>query len=154
MLRDLTSARDPELLVGYETSDDAAVYRLSPELLAIAGAMVAGSPLPARASTLPAGLIFTRDAPGRWAGKEGAHAPKVTTDAGKLTIVTPHPMSMPHFIVKHTLLTPDGKFLGERTFTEADKPESTYLLPTGFSGVLWATSFCNLHDLWLTEFTV
>jgi len=24
----------------------------------------------------------------------------------------------------------------------------------GFKGALWAASFCNLHDLWLTELTV
>ena len=122
--------------------------------VALAGALVAGNAPRAQASTLPPGLVYTQEAPGRWAGKEGAHAPKVTVNAGKLTIVTPHPMSAPHFIVKHTLLTPDGKFLGEKVFTAADKPESTYELPAGFAGVVWATSFCNLHDLWLTAFTV
>jgi superoxide reductase len=122
--------------------------------LALAGAAVVGSSVRAQAATFPAGLIYTKDVPGRWAGKEGAHAPVVTVDGGKLKIVTPHPMSPEHFIVKHTLLTPDGKFLGEKTFTAADKPESTYDLPAGFTGAVWATSFCNLHDLWLTEFTV
>ena len=29
---------------------------------------------------------------------------------------------------------------------------SSYALPEGFMGTLWATSFCNIHDLWLTEF--
>jgi superoxide reductase len=61
----------------------------------------------------------------------------------------------PHFIVKHTLLTPEGKIIGEKTFTAADpKAESTYDLPAGFKGALWATSYCNLHELWLTELTV
>jgi len=46
----------------------------------------------------------------------------------------------------------DGVVLGSRTFTAKD-PEavSTYELPKGYSGVLLATSFCNLHDFWLTE---
>jgi len=38
VLLGLPSVRDPELLVGYETSDDAAVYRLSPELAVISTA--------------------------------------------------------------------------------------------------------------------
>jgi superoxide reductase len=106
-------------------------------------------------SAFPPGLVYTKDNPGRWAGKEGAHVPKVAVAGGKVTILTPHPMTPPHFIVKHTLLTPEGKFIGEKTFTAADpKAESTYDLPAGFKGTLWATSFCNLHDLWLTELTV
>jgi superoxide reductase len=106
-------------------------------------------------SALPPALVYTKDNPGRWAGKEGTHAPKVTAAGGKVTILTPHPMTPPHFIVKHTLLTPEGKVIGEKTFTAADpKAESAYDLPAGFKGTLWATSFCNLHDLWLTEFTV
>jgi len=122
--------------------------------LVLAGVVVAGSSVSARAATFPAGLIYTRETPGRWAGKEGTHAPKVTVEGGKVTIETPHPMSAPHFIVKHTLLTSTGMFLGEKTFTAADpKAVSTYELPAGFQGGLWATSFCNLHDLWLTEFT-
>ena len=35
MLKGLESSRDPNLLVGYDTSDDAAVYRISPELALI-----------------------------------------------------------------------------------------------------------------------
>ena len=106
-------------------------------------------------SAFPPALVYTKDNPGRWAGKEGAHIPKVTVAGGKVTILTPHPMTPPHFIVKHTLLTPEGKIIGEKTFTAADpKAESTYALPAGFKGALWATSFCNLHDLWLTELTV
>jgi superoxide reductase len=123
--------------------------------LVLAGALVAGRAVPAFAAAYPAGLVYTKDAPGRWAGKEGAHAPNATIAGAKLTILTPHPMTAQHFIVKHTLLTPDGKVIGEKTFTAADpKAESTYDLPAGFKGLLWATSFCNLHDLWLTECTV
>jgi superoxide reductase len=106
-------------------------------------------------SAFPPGLVYTKDNPGRWAGKEGAHVPIVTVAGGKVTIQTPHPMTPPHFIVKHTLLTTEGKVIGEKTFTAADpKAESAYELPAGFKGALWATSFCNLHDLWLTEFSV
>ena len=50
----------------------------------------------------------------------------------------------------------DGIFAkGEKTFANTDPAaESPYELPEGFKGTLWATSFCSLHDLWLTEFTV
>jgi superoxide reductase len=124
--------------------------------LVLAGAVMIGSPGKIEAaSTYPVGLIYTREAPGRWAGKEGSHAPKVTIAARVVTIVTPHPMTMKHFIVKHTLLTPEGQFIGEKIFTSFDPAaESSYVLPEGFKGPLWATSFCNIHDLWLTEFQV
>jgi len=53
-------------------------------------------------SAFPPGLVYTKDNPGRWAGKEGAHVPKVTVAEGKVTFLTPHPMTPPHFVVKHT----------------------------------------------------
>jgi superoxide reductase len=121
----------------------------------LAVAMAAGAPGAARAAAPFPPFVYTKEIPGRWAGKEGAHAPKVTVEGGKVTILTPHPMTAAHFIVKHQLLTADGKVLGEKTFTpETPKAESTYDLPADFKGALWATSFCNIHDLWLTEFTV
>jgi len=125
-------------------------------VLAGAAAAVAGGAVRVQAaSTFPAGLIYSKEAPGRWAGKEGAHAPKVTVEGRKIKVVTPHPMTEKHFIVKHTLLTLEGKVMGEKTFANTDPAaESSYDLPEGFRGTLWATSFCNLHDLWLAEFTV
>ncbi len=124
--------------------------------LVAAGAAMVGSPVQVRgASTLPAGLIYTKEGPGRWAGKQGAHVPRVTVEGRNVKLVTPHPMTEKHFIVKHTLLTPEGKLLGERTFASTDSAaESSYELPEGFKGTLWATSFGNLHALWLTAFTV
>jgi superoxide reductase len=124
-------------------------------VLAGAAAVAGGALRVQAASTFPAGLIYTREAPGRWTGKEGAHAPTVTVEERKIKVVTPHPMTEKHFIVKHTLITPDGKVIGEKTFANTEPAaESSYELPAGFKGTLWATSFCNLHDLWLTEFTV
>ena len=124
--------------------------------LILAGAIAMGSAGRVEAaSTYPVGLVYTQEAPGRWAGKEGTHAPKVTTEARTVTIVTPHPMTEKHFIVKHMLLTPAGQIMGEKTFTYTDPAaESSYTLPEGFKGSLLATSFCNIHDLWLTEFQV
>ncbi|MFA6470521.1 MAG: desulfoferrodoxin family protein [Candidatus Latescibacterota bacterium] len=124
--------------------------------LIVAGAALVGNDVQAQAKKVfPAGLVYTREAPGRWAGKEGSHAPQVTVDGKNVKVVTPHPMTEKHFIVKHTLLTPKGKILGEKTFANTDTAaESTYELPDGFKGALWVTSFCNLHDLWLAELKV
>jgi superoxide reductase len=96
-------------------------------------------------------IIFTKDNPGMWAGKEGSHAPEVTVTGSKVAIVTKHPMSDKHFIVRHSLVLEDGTFVGATTFTPAEKPESSYELPAGYKGKVYATSFCNLHDFWLTE---
>jgi superoxide reductase len=124
--------------------------------LIVTGAAMVGNEVQAQAAKVfPVGLIYTKGAPGRWAGKEGAHAPQVTVEGKNVKVVTPHPMTEKHFIVKHTLLTPNGKVLGEKTFANTDPAaESSYELPEGFKGALWITSFCNLHDLWLTEFKV
>jgi superoxide reductase len=121
------------------------------------GTIIAGTAIRAEAAAkFPPGLIYTRDNPGRWVNLVNIHTPAVSMDAGRVKIVTPHPMSLQHFIVKHVLLTEDGLVLGERTFayTDSAPPTSYYELMDGFHGNLWATSFCNLHDLWLTEFKV
>jgi len=125
--------------------------------LLLAGAAGLAGPSAALASrgSFPAGVVYTKENPGKWEKKAGGHLPQAAVDGGKVTIVTPHPMSEQHFIVRHTLVTADGTVLGEKTFTGSDpKAESTFDLPAGQSGKLYATSFCNLHDFWLTEFTV
>jgi superoxide reductase len=124
--------------------------------LVVAGAAVAGGAVRVQAaSTFPGGLIYTKEAPGRWAGKEGSHAPKVTVEGRNVKVVSSHPMTEKHFIVKHTLVTLEGKLIGERTFANTDPAaESSYELPEGFKGTLWAASFCNLHDLWVTELLI
>ena len=96
-------------------------------------------------------IIFTKENPGMWAGKEGSHAPEITVTGSKVAVVTKHPMSEKHFIFKHTLVLGDGTYVGGMLFTPADKPESSYELPPGYKGKIYATSFCNLHDFWLTE---
>jgi superoxide reductase len=122
----------------------------------IAGAAIVGSATRVQAADkFPAGLVYTKEAPGRWAGKEGSHTPKATLDGKNLKVLTPHGMGEKHYIVKHTVLTTDGKLIGEKTFAPTDTAaESSFPLPDGFKGTLWVTNFCNLHDLWLTEFTV
>jgi superoxide reductase len=106
------------------------------------------------ASPSHAGIVYTKDQQGQWEGKAGSHAPEVKVEGGKVTVTTGHPMTEAHFIVRHTVVLADGKVIGGTTFTAADKPVSTVALPEGYKGKACATSFCNKHDLWLTEFTV
>jgi superoxide reductase len=96
-------------------------------------------------------IIYTKDNPGRWAEKVASHAPEVTVKGSIVTAVTKHPMSEAHFIVRHTLILEDGTYHGSMTFIPTDKPESTYELPAGYKGKIRVTSFCNIHDFWLTE---
>lgn len=101
-----------------------------------------------------ANIIYTKDNPGKWAGKEGSHAPQVEVNGSTVAVVTRHPMSKDHFIVRHTLVLEDGTYVGAMTFTPDDKPESSYELPAGYKGKIHVTSFCNLHDFWLAEVMV
>jgi superoxide reductase len=154
----LTSLIGPSIFEGKTTKKEKSMSRRRDFLkgsVALTGAAVlGGAAFVQAASTFPAGLVYTKEAPGRWAGKEGAHAPKVAVEGTNVKIANSHPMTEKHFIVKHTLLTPEGKVLGEKTFVSTDAAESVCTLPDGFKGVLWAASFCNIHDLWVTEFKI
>lgn len=101
-----------------------------------------------------AGLIYTATDPGRWNGKEGSHAPNVKIDGRRVVVTTPHGMSKAHFIVRHTLVSASGTVLGEKTFQYTDSAVSSFDLPEEARGTLYATSFCNQHDLWVTSFDV
>ena len=88
-------------------------------------------------------------------GRQGGQSrAQVTVADGKVSVVTEHPMTAPHFIVRHTVVLEDGKVIGAKTFTHTDKPESSFPLPQGYKGKIRASSFCNLHDLWVSELTV
>ena len=121
---------------------------------ALAGAAAVAGVVPAVAMKVAAskypGVVYTAQDQGKWEGKGAIHAPLVIIEDGKLTIMTPHSMSQDHFIVRHTLVALDGTVLGAKTFAPTDKPLSEYDLPG--KGRFIATSFCNLHDLWVTEF--
>ncbi|MDD2704081.1 MAG: desulfoferrodoxin family protein [Acidocella sp.] len=124
---------------------------------ALAGAAIAAA-LPAAASAAEKkhyeNIIFTTDNPGHWANVVSLHVPDVTVDGSTLTIKTPHPMSEAHYIVSHTVVLEDGKFLDRKTFTPADQPVSTHTLPTGYKGRVLVTSTCNLHDFWVKPVTI
>lgn len=64
-------------------------------------------------------------------------------------------MSPAHYIVRHTLVLQNGEMLGAQVFQPAaQKAESTYELPAGYKGKIYATSFCNLNDIWMNSATV
>jgi superoxide reductase len=111
--------------------------------------------LSAKASTSgtlpPKNLIFTNENAGIWAKKTNSHIPEILVKDGKVQVITNHGQSAKHYIVRHTLLLPDGTVIGSKTFTHDDLPESEYDLPSGYKGEIFATSFCNKHDLWLAE---
>ncbi|MEJ2620985.1 MAG: desulfoferrodoxin family protein [Candidatus Thiodiazotropha sp.] len=99
----------------------------------------------------PKNLIFTQENAGKWEKKRNSHIPDIVVKDGKVSIITNHGQSPRHYIVRHTLLLADGTVIGSTTFTHDDLPESVHALPTGYKGALFATSFCNKHDLWLAE---
>ncbi len=107
----------------------------------------------AGSKTLPSGIVYTADDPGQWSRKVKGHAPEVSVQNNRVTIVTNHSMSEKHYIVRHTLVSGNGKVLGSKTFYPSDeKAVSIFDLSEGHTSGLYATSFCNLHDLWVTEF--
>lgn len=120
-----------------------------------AGALAANtSQVSAMASSLPGGLIYTKENPGMWSGKIKGHLPVVTVAGNKVTVETKHGMSNKHFIVRHTLVTKGGEVIDTNTFSPKDEAAvSIFELPAG-EHAFYATSFCNKHDLWVTEFSV
>jgi superoxide reductase len=123
----------------------------------LAGAALAASlPLVARAEMgdREKNIIFTAEDPAHWAGVEALHIPQISVSGSTITVTTPHPMSQAHYIVSHTIVLKDGKFLDRKTFNYTDQPVSLHTLPDGYKGWITVTSTCNLHDFWAKKFSV
>lgn len=102
-------------------------------------------------------IYYTKDSLGRWEGKSATHLPVIEATKNKdevvVKVTTPHEMKgYEHYIVKHVLLDKDQKFLGEHLFDPSKEtvPVSSYTLKN-YVGVVYALSFCNKHDLWLSS---
>ena len=108
----------------------------------------------AAASAAWTNVVFTKENPGHWGGKEATHAPMVEISGGKITVRTPHPMSEAHYIVSHSVALVNGTFVDRKTFTWKDQPVSEYSLPAGYKGGVTVASTCNLHDIWIKEVKV
>ena len=128
--------------------------------VAFLGAAAASLPAAANAQGMMMGnmanknVIFTKENPAHWAGKEATHVPVATVTGSALNVKTPHPMSDTHFIVSHSVVLADGTYLDRKVFTPKDTPESNFTLPAGYRGRVTVTSTCNLHDFWATTITV
>jgi superoxide reductase len=103
----------------------------------------------AAASDVWSNVLFTEDNPGHWKGKEKLHVPVVEIGGDKITVHTPHPMSEAHYIVSHSVVLDDGRFLDRKTFGWKDEPVSEHSVPAGYKGGVTVTSTCNLHDMWI-----
>jgi superoxide reductase len=108
----------------------------------------------AASGSYPEGIIYSADNPGKWDKKIDSHAPNVEVNGNKVTIITDHGMTDKHYIVRHTLVTPEGDILGEKTFSPNDEEAVSHFELTSGHKKLIATSFCNKHDLWITEVSV
>lgn len=123
--------------------------------LGVASGVALGQTSVAVASgSYPSNIVYTAEDPGQWEKKVEGHLPKVTVEGKTVTITTDHVMTKNHYIVRHTLVSEDGKVLGAKTFSHSDEAVSSFELPEEHSSKLYATSFCNKHDLWVTELTV
>ncbi|MDP6923494.1 MAG: desulfoferrodoxin family protein [Candidatus Scalindua sp.] len=105
------------------------------------------------------GIIYTKQNPGKWSGKTKGHLPNVKVEGNRVTVTTTHGMSDEHYIVRHTIVSKCGEVLGEKTFRPSDsEAKSVFELPDTSSKYAWdtttlfATSFCNKHDLWVAAF--
>lgn len=131
--------------------------------LAVAAGMAIGqvSPVSADSVSFPRGIVYTKQNPGKWSKKAGGHLPNVKVEGNKVTVTTTHGMTDEHYIVRHTIVSRNGEVLGEKTFSPSDAvAKSVFELPNVSSKYVWdtatlyATSFCNKHDLWVVEFEV
>lgn len=95
--------------------------------------------------------VFTRAAPGKWAGKEATHAPTFSFSAGKLVITTAHVMEAAHFISSQQLRNRDGRLISEKTYkagADAANPSSVHAVDLSLFPHFDVFSRCNLHGLW------
>lgn len=94
-------------------------------------------------------ILFSGDNYGHWKGMAEHHVPVVEMNGEKMTVRTPHAMSEAHYIVSHSVVLADGRFLDRKTFTWKDQPVSEHSLPAGYKGSVTVTSTCNMHDIWV-----
>ncbi|SDK82062.1 superoxide reductase [Maridesulfovibrio ferrireducens] len=122
---------------------------------AVAGTLLAGGSASADDELeFPYNVAFTKKHQGHWEGKAGSHVPEIEVTDTEIIITTPHPMSESHYIVRHTLVDSKGNPIGAHTFAPTDKyAVSRYPRPSK-GKKFYATSFCNLHDLWVEKFKI
>ena len=102
-------------------------------------------------------VIYTRDDPGAYGGKEDSHVPVITFEKSEsgLTVAVSvnHEMNTekPHFIEWIQLKDGRGRLLGERRFqAEENRAEAVFEL-TRIPDLLVAFEKCNIHGIWKEE---
>jgi len=120
---------------------------------AVGSVMLSSNSLAGSNFKMPAGIVYTKENPGKWAKKVGGHIPQVTVKGNKIKVETNHGMSKKHYIVRHTIVTPTGEVLAEKTFSPDDEAISEFEIKTDQKQLI-ATSFCNKHDMWAEIFNV
>ena len=129
-------------------------YFLKGSFLAAAGlAVINPSKMLASDNNKFSGVVYTKDDPGKWSKKVKSHAPIATVEGNKVTVKTTHGMSEKHYIVRHTIVGKDGAVLGEKTFYPKDEKAVSVFELENMPKSFYATSFCNLHDLWVSEYS-
>lgn len=105
----------------------------------------------------PEEVVFTREDPGPWAGKEDVHLPQITfekTDTGfQVMVVVSHEMNAekPHYIMWIKLLDGEDKLIGEKSFQAVDEKAKTVFEVQTTPTLLKAYAMCNLHGLWFEK---
>ena len=130
-------------------------------LLGAGASFAAPSLVSANSTPLAAGAIYyTAQNTGRWQGKEATHLPNIsvekTGEKAVIKIITAHEMkAYAHYIVKHVLLDKNYQFVAEKMFDPTkDSLASSEFSLENYSGVIYALSMCNKHDVWLAQATV
>lgn len=95
--------------------------------------------------------FYTREAPGKWKGKEDEHLPTVTAADGRLVVKNTHPMSKDHHIARQQIRDSKGNIIADQLLGLKDKPESTFILPMPAGETLSVVSICNMHGTWKSE---
>lgn len=132
-------------------------------LIGTAGSLLLSQDLMANvvgAASMAGSVYYTKEAPGRWKGKEATHLPTIEMSKANgsiiVSVMTQHEMKgHEHYIVKHVLLDKNYQFLDEHLFdpTQDKVAISTFTLRE-YTGTLYALSMCNKHDVWLSSVKV
>jgi superoxide reductase len=108
-----------------------------------------------RTATLKGAAVYTKAAPGMWAGKEATHVPTVSVDASRMaTVACSHGVAEGHWITTLFIEDQNGnvihleEFLGRGPM--ASPASTTFRIPGGVTSII-AYAYCNLHDCWSTE---
>ncbi len=125
--------------------------------LGVGAGLVASWPSLAEPRQLPitADLIYSQNSQGRWAGKASTHTPTIEIDktdgSTKIHLITAHEMNgYDHYIVKHVLLDKQYQFMAEHLFNPTQENVARSVFTVGnYTGLVYALSLCNKHDLWL-----